>query len=67
MNNERIKTDALSDAVEIPEGATHIDKHGDYWKVVNKNEAHFMFNGRWIRYAFTDHMHHVSIGDIVKL
>lgn len=31
MNQERQKTDAIADAVEIPEGATHI-KNGNYYR-----------------------------------
>lgn len=38
-----------------PDGATHIDKHGDYWKVISDDEAYFIepsYDNKWVRYIF---------------
>lgn len=38
-----------------PSGATHIDKEGDYWKVVSDDEAYFMepsYANKLVRYIF---------------
>lgn len=46
MTPQQIKANA-------PEGATHYDKSGDYWKVVSNYESYFTANRiDWIRYAF---------------
>lgn len=37
---------------EKPDGATHIDNQGDYWKVVGDIELYFHM-GCWIEYIFT--------------
>lgn len=38
---------------QAPEGATHYDKSGDYWKVISNYESYFTADGvRWIKYAF---------------
>lgn len=44
MNQERQKTDAIADAVEIPEGATHIDHTGRYW---NFAKGLVWINNKW--------------------
>ena len=51
-----------------PSGATHIDKSGDYWKIVGYKEAYFydtLFN-EWLRYAF-DHNEYIKLGYIKPL
>lgn len=38
-----------------PSGATHIDKVGDYWKVVSDDESYFIrldYDNKWVRYIF---------------
>ena len=38
-----------------PDGATHIDKVGDYWKVVSDDESYFIrldYDNKWVRYIF---------------
>ena len=50
-----------------PEGATHIDGYGDYWRVSSSDVAHFFMNGKWFRYAFRDHEHYIKIGQIKPL
>ena len=38
---------------KAPEGATHYDKSGDYWKVISNYESYFTADGvKWIKYAF---------------
>ena len=60
-----------------PSGATHIDKSGDYWKIVGYKEAYFydtLFN-EWVRYAFFnecvryafDHNEYIKLGYIKPL
>ena len=48
MTPQQIKANA-------PEGATHIDKAGDYWKVVSDDESYFIrldCDNKWVRYIF---------------
>lgn len=47
MSQERQKTDALSDAVEIPEGATHSNKHGRYFKSDSVGYLYVWFESKW--------------------
>ena len=51
-----------------PSGATHIDKSGDYWKIVGDKEAYFYDTlcNEWIRYAF-DHNKNIKSGYIKPL
>lgn len=35
-----------------PEGATHYDISGDYWKIISDKESYFKISSGWIRYAF---------------
>jgi hypothetical protein len=38
---------------KAPQGATHYDKSGDYWKVICDCESYFTEDGvKWIKYAF---------------
>lgn len=44
MNQERQKTDAIADAVEIPDGATHYNHNTEtYYKLENNNWYHWHF------------------------
>lgn len=48
MAEQEIKTEA-------PDGANHIDKDGDYWKVVSDEESYFIhpaYDNKWVRYIF---------------
>lgn len=49
MNNERIKTDAIADAVEIPSGATHyIEGHNGYREYFRlKNNIIYLWDEGW--------------------
>lgn len=49
-----------------PEGATHYDKGGDYWKVVSNKESYFHYENMWVRYAF-DHNEDMKQGLIKPL
>lgn len=50
MNIERQKTDAIADAVEIPEGATHYREYtGNYFKI-NKDGWFIFLNGSFKKY-----------------
>jgi hypothetical protein len=51
-----------------PEGSTHYDKHGDYWKIINNRESYFKVSdhGEWVRYEF-DHNHDIKNGYIKPL
>ena len=51
-----------------PSGANHIDKSGDYWKIVGDKEAYFygtLYN-EWVRYDF-DHNEDIKSGYIKPL
>jgi hypothetical protein len=46
MTPQQIKENA-------PQGATHYDKSGDYWKVISNHESYFTEDGiEWTRYLF---------------
>ena len=49
MTPQQIKDNA-------PDGATHYDSSGDYWKVISRSESYFTYDGGWIRYAFDCHV-----------
>ena len=51
-----------------PEGATHYDIHGDYWKIIG-DVAWFNIKGRgkWTRYAFTDIQSYINDGTVKLL
>ena len=47
MNKERQKTDELSDAVEVPEHATHYSKEFDQYFCLEDGIWYKMLNGSW--------------------
>ena len=49
MNIERQKTDAISDAVEIPDGATHYCKSHDEYFCLEDGLWFKYLNGAWWR------------------
>lgn len=59
MNIDEIKKNA-------PDGATHYDKSGDYWKI-NGDIAYFTCVNSWVRYAFNDVQMKISRGYIIPL
>ena len=62
MNIEEIRKNA-------PEGATHYDKFGGYWKIVRNDGAYFKRRrgDRWCKYAFDDYMEYINDGTIKPL
>ena len=51
-----------------PDGATHYDSAGDYWKIVSDTVSYFYCSmaNKWIRYAF-DHNEGIADGYIKPL
>lgn len=47
MNQERQKTDAIADAVEIPEGATHYSEELDQYFCLEDGLWFKLVNGSW--------------------
>lgn len=47
MNSERQKTDAIADAVEIPEGATHYNSEQDQYFCLEDGLWFKLVNGAW--------------------
>lgn len=47
MNSERSKTDALSDAVECPDGATHYSEQLEQYFCLEDGIWYKMLNGSW--------------------
>lgn len=35
-----------------PEGATHYDDSGDYWRVIDDLDSYFTDGDKWVRHAF---------------
>ena len=47
MNTERQKTDAIADAVEIPEGATHYNEKTESYFCLEDGLWSKLVNGSW--------------------